>query len=255
MKISGNTILITGGGTGIGKELALQLKALGNEVIICGRRENRLIEVCEESPGIHHIVCDVGSDADRRRLFSEVTKSFPEINVVVNNGAFQVDRNLALGEEELDGMEEEVASIFTGPIRLNALFIPFLMNQKDPVIVNVTSILGFTPKAPMTVYCSAKAGFHLYSVMLRNDLLDTPITVIEIVPPAVQTELNLEGRKKRSKPGAAYPGLKVDFYAGYLIQELEKGNLDIFCDAATDLSIDEVKNGPRYAVERRNLQL
>jgi len=253
MKISGNTILITGGGTGIGRELALQLKARGNDVIICGRRENRLAEVCEESPGIHYMVCDVASDPDRRRLFSEVTKNYPDINVLINNGAYQVDRNLALGEEELDGMEDEVAAIFTGPIRLNGLFIPYFMKQKDPVIINTTSILGFTPKPPMTVYCSAKAGYHLYSIMLRNDLKDTPITVVEIVPPAVQTELNMEGRKKRSKPGEAYPGLKVDFYASYLIDELEKGNLDIFCDAATDIPSEQVKNGPRYAMEQVNL--
>jgi len=255
MKISGNTILITGGGTGIGRELALQLKAKGNEVIICGRRENRLAEVCAESPGIHYIVCDVGNDADRRRLFAETTKNFPDINVVVNNGAYQVDRNLALGEQELGGMEDEVASIFIGPIRLNGLFIPYLMGQKDPVIVNTTSILGFTPKTPMTIYCSAKAGFHMYSILLRNDLLDTPIKVYEVVPPAVQTELNMEGRKRRSKPGEPHYGLKADYFASYVIKELEKGNLDIFCDEPNNLSGDQIKNEGRYSTEQRFLNL
>ena len=254
MKTSGNTILITGGGTGIGKELAIQLKALDNEVIICGRRESRLVEVSELCPGINYMTCDITSDADRRDLFANVTKNFPEINVLINNGAFQVDRNLALGEAELDGLEEEVASIFTGPIRLNGLFIPYFAGKTDPVIINVTSILGFTPIPPIPVYCSAKAGFHLYTIMLRKHLEQTPIKVIEVIPPAVKSELNQEGRKKRTKPGAVYPGLETDFYVGYVIKELEKGNLDIFCDESNELKGHEVMDGKRYEVEQKNLR-
>ena len=254
MKTSGNTILITGGGTGIGKELALQLNALGNEIIICGRRENRLAEVSELCPGINYLTCDITSDADRKNLFAKVTSEFPDINVLINNGAFQVDRNLALGDAELDGLEEEVASIFTGPVRLNGLFIPYLMEKPDPVIINVTSILGFTPIPPIPVYCSAKAGFHLYTIMLRKHLEQTPISVIEVIPPAVKSELNQEGRKKRTKPGAVYPGLETDFYAGYVINELEKGNLDIFCDASTELKGYEVMDGKRYEIEQKNLR-
>lgn len=254
MKISGNTILITGGGTGIGKQLALKFKSLGNEVIICGRRENRLAEVSKENPGIHYLACDVASENDRRALYDYVTKDFPETNVIINNGAFQVDRDLSLGEAELDGIEQEVASILTGPMRLNGLFIPFLMEKRAPVIINVTSLLAFIPAPPMPVYCSAKAGFHVYTLLLRARLENTPIKVIEVIPPAVQTELNLEGRKKRTKPGAVYGGLQAEYYADYVINELEKGSIDVFYENEANLSGDRIMNGPRYDVELTNLR-
>jgi uncharacterized oxidoreductase len=101
MKLSGNTILITGGGSGIGLALARELRALGNEVIICGRREHKLIEAQKNIPGLHIKVCDVASAEDREALFTWATREFPELNVLINNAAVQSDADLTKGREDL----------------------------------------------------------------------------------------------------------------------------------------------------------
>jgi len=248
MKLTGNTILITGGGTGIGKALAQQLYKLGNEVIICGRREHRLKEVQDECPGIHIRSCDINSAGDRKDIFEFVKEEFPKLNVLVNNGASQTDYDLKLGLDGLSRADEEISTILNAPIMLNGYFIPFLMNQPDPVIVNVTSILGFTPLTRIPIYCAAKAGFHVYTIELRKHLEDTPIKVFEVPPPRVETELNPVGRA-HSKPGTEKIGLQPDEYAAFVIEKLGDDVLDIFYPPYDDM----IKNQPRYETELSRL--
>ena len=243
MKLSGNTILITGGGTGIGKALAKQLHKLGNEVLITGRREHRLKEVQAECPGIHIKRSDINSDADRRELLALVKSKFPKLNILFNNGASQRNYDLKLGIDGLAGAEEEISIALTAPILLTGYFIPLLAAQQHPAIVNVTSVLGMTPLTPIPIYCAAKAGFHVYSMLLRKHLEGTPIKVFEAPPPKVETELNSEGRK-HSGAVMGPKGLEADDYAAYIIDCLGKDQLNAYYPP-----MDEMYRKPRCETE------
>lgn len=251
MNLNGNTILITGGGTGIGKGMAKKFKLLGNEVIICGRREDRLKEVAAELPGIHYFKCDIASEQDRHDMLDHIQKNFPNLNVIVNNGAVQNDYDLTAGPEAIDYAAKEIEINLTAPILLTSQYIPLLLRQKEPVIINVTSILGFTPVARIPIYCAAKAGFHVYTLTLRKQLENTPIQVFEVPPPRVETELNPEGRKKARAAGTDVPGsLMPDEYADFVLAELAKGNLDIFYGPGGEM----VKTQPRPISETARLR-
>ena len=213
-----------------------------------GRRENRLREVAAECPGVHFKVCDIGIDTDRHSLLAYVQKNFPDLNVLINNGAVQNDYDLAAGLNALDYAPDEININLTAPIMLNGMFIPFLIDKADPVIINVTSILGFTPLTRIPIYCAAKAGFHVYTLELRKHLENTPITVFEVPPPRVETELNPEGRK-RARPGTESDGLQPDEYAEFVVQELKKNNLDIFYGSDGD-----IKRRPRFETELSRLE-
>ena len=246
MNLSGNTILITGGGSGIGKALAKQLHQKGNKVIIAGWRENRLREVQEECPGIEYCVCDITNPDDRQRLFEYVSKEFPNLNVLINNAAIQTDYDLSEGTRDFEGIQTEIDSCFTAHIWLNALFIPILKEQKNPVIIDVGSILGFTPIERIPIYCAAKAGYHVYTIELRKHLEKIPIEVVEVVPPRVETELGSAGRAKAKASGLEKAvGLMPDEYAEFVLAELEKGTLDIFYPPSDKL----IATTPRPEVE------
>ncbi|MCD8156800.1 MAG: SDR family NAD(P)-dependent oxidoreductase [Clostridiales bacterium] len=249
MKISGNKIFITGGGTGIGKALALRLAELGNNVIICGRRENRLQEVVALNSAIRYVTGDISSEEDRQRMYEYVLKQMTDMNVLINNAAIQTDYRLLEGIDGLANSPHEIDINLTAPIMLTGLFIPHLLQQKDPVIINESSILGFMPLTRIPVYCAAKAGYHVYTLVLRKQLEDTPITVYEVPPCRVKTELNPEGRKN-AKPGTESVGLQPEEYAEFVIDELEKGTLDIFYGQA---GID-VKTKPHYETELMRLK-
>ena len=214
MKSSGNTILITGGSTGIGYALAESFLQSGNTVIICGRRKDRLFEAQKLHPEFKIFPCDVSKDKDRRSLFDFVQHTCPDLNILINNAGIQRDIDLTKGDHDLVTGENEIAINLEAPIYLSALFIPFLSSKKDPYIINVSSGLGFVPAARMPVYCATKAAIHSFSMSLRQQLLKTPIKVIEIVPPGVDSELNKEGRAKR---GGYSAGLSSkDFVAGII---------------------------------------
>ena len=248
MKLTGNTILITGGGTGIGRGLAIRFQEMGNQVIICGRREEKLKETAMSCPGIRYKVCDISSEADRRSLFAYVSESFPQMNVLINNAAIQTDYDLSEGADGLANLDKEVAINLLAPIKLNGLFIPFLKKQTDPVIIDVTSILGFTPLTRCPIYCSAKAGFHVYTMELRKHLEKDGIEVYEVPPCRVETDLNPTGRAN-ARPGTEKVGLQVEEYVQFVMEELEKGNLDIFYGQAGE----EIRTLPRPVTELSRL--
>lgn len=197
MKISGNTVLITGGATGIGYAMAKSFLEAGNEVIICGRREERLLEVQKKHPDLHIKVCNMADEADRRILVEWVTANFSNLNILVNNAGVQRDIDFTKGIDEFLAGESEININLEAPIVLSGLFIPYLTGKKEAAIINVSSGLGFVPAAPMPVYSATKAGLHAFSMALRQQLLKLGIKVFEVVPPAVDTELNSEGRAKR----------------------------------------------------------
>lgn len=197
MDISGNTVLITGGATGIGYAFAEYLLKAGNEVIICGRREDRLLEAKKKHPEFQIKVCDVAKEEDRNSLAEWATSKFDKLNILVNNAGVQRDIDFTKGVSEFLSGENEIRINLEATIVLSGLFIPYLIGKKEASIINVSSGLGFIPVARMPVYSASKAGVHAFSMAIRQQLLKSGIKVFEVVPPAVESELNPEGRAKR----------------------------------------------------------
>lgn len=198
MELTKNTILITGGATGIGLAFAEQLVNTGNTVIICGRRENRLNEAKQKLPGIHTRVCDVSKTKEREELVKWVLENFPTLNIVINNAGIQNDFNLKHAFN-IEAAELETRINFIAPVHLSNLFSGHLMKQKRAAIINITSGLAFTPLAFMPVYCATKAALHSYSLSLRHQLSKSTVKVFEIAPPIVDTELDGGARDAREQ--------------------------------------------------------
>ncbi len=194
MKTSGNTVLITGGATGIGFALASMFSNLGNEVMICGRREGKLREAKERLPGISIRKCDISQQADVESLLAWVTSSHPDINVLVNNAGIQRAIDLRKGVEDLMANEDEIMINLKAQIYLSAYFVPvFSRRRSESAIINVSSGLAFVPLARFPVYCATKAAIHSFTVSLRHQLKETPIRVFEVIPPTVH-DTELKGR-------------------------------------------------------------
>jgi len=224
MKLCGNTALITGGATGIGFALAESLLAAGNKVIICGRREDRLHEAQKKHPELQIRVCDVADREEQKKLYKWVTSEFPDMNVLINNAGIQRDIDLSKGLEDILNGGNEIQINLEAPILLTALFIPHLLCKENPVIINVSSGLAYRPMAEVPIYCATKIAVHMYTQLLRQQLSDRGIKVFEVIPPVVDTELNMEGRKKRRMP---FKGIAPGEFAEAVIKGLEKDKFEI----------------------------
>lgn len=205
MKISGNTIVITGGTSGLGLAFAEAFLKEGNKVIICGRREERLKEISVKYPAIITRVSDVADAAHRRELFNWIKDEHQEANVFINNAGIQLDTDLTR-EVDLDRVSLEIETNFVAPIHLASLFAPHLADKDNAVLINVSSGLAFVPIAFMPVYCATKAAIHSLTLSLRHQLKDKGVKVIEIIPPAVDTEL---GHDRREDKKDSHGGISV----------------------------------------------
>ncbi|MGN8227699.1 SDR family oxidoreductase [Paenibacillus polymyxa] len=186
MKLTGNMIFITGGGSGIGRALAEALHNLGNKVIISGRRKERLEETIKANPGMSAVELNVQDPASIEAAAKQLIEEYPDVNVLINNaGIIQPDD--AAGVIDEDVLISTVTTNLLGPIRLTSAFIEHLKSKEEAVVINTTSILGFVPLATTAVYSATKAALHTYTLSQRYMLKDTSIKVIEIVPPWVQS--------------------------------------------------------------------
>jgi uncharacterized oxidoreductase len=200
MNMNDNTILITGGGSGIGRALAEAFFALGNKVIIAGRRQSVLDEVTAANPGMVSRVLDIEDPKDIRVLAKDLVAKFPNLNVLINNAGIMRNENLLAAEVDLVDAEATITTNLLGPIRLTSALLPHLRTQSRAVIMNVSSGLAFMPRADSPTYCATKAAIHSYSMAMRYQLQHTSVQVIELIPPYVQTELT--GQRQANDPSA-----------------------------------------------------
>jgi uncharacterized oxidoreductase len=189
MKMTGNTILITGGGAGIGRGLAEAFHKLGNQVIISGRRKDALEAVTAANAGMKSAVLDVKNPANIRTFAAEIANQYPSLNVLINNAGIMKIENLQESSENFADAEDMVATNLLGPMRLTAVLIPLLKRQDHATVMTVSSGLAFLPLAMTPTYCATKAAIHSYTESLRYQLKETGVEVLELVPPYVATEL------------------------------------------------------------------
>ncbi|CAM4058969.1 SDR family oxidoreductase [Saccharibacillus endophyticus] len=216
MKLTGNTILITGGGSGIGLAFAERFAASGNTVIVCGRRKEILTEAQDKVPGLITYVGDISTESGRIDLFSWATTNYPDLNVLVNNAGIQQPLNLLKADTiNWSDVSREIHTNLDAPVHLSLMFAPFFAQKEASAIVNVTSGLAFTPLVVAPIYSATKAALHSFTMSLRHQLSDTSIEVIEIAPPAVNTDLGGAGQHTHGEP--------LDAFADGIFEGLEKG--------------------------------
>ena len=234
MDLGSHTVLVTGGATGIGYALASRFLGAGSRVIVCGRREDRLREAAANAPKLETRVSDLSDEGGRRVFAAALRRDFPGLDVLVNNAGIQ--RRVRLADDEpWAATHHEIAINLEAPIHLTRLLIPHLLKQRQAAIINITSGLSFVPLADVPVYCATKAALHSFTLSLRHQLASTPIQVIEVIPPAVDTDLG--------GPGLHTFGVALDEFADAVMPRLAKGDLEIaygFADQSSRASRPEL---------------
>lgn len=244
MRISGNTVLITGGASGIGLALAERFIEKNNEVIIVGRREEKLREAKEKIPSIHIKTCDVAVEAEREALYQWVVNEFPAINVLINNAGIQQRVNLLKPEKEWKEYQKEIAINIEGPMHLSMLFLPYFVEQETATIINISSGLALRPGVWVPIYSATKAAIHSFSVSLRHQLAETNVSVIEVFPPAVNTDLGGAGIHTMGAP--------LDKFADSVFDRFATGDSEIgYGDSEKRLNASkaEIDEGTKQAWE------
>jgi uncharacterized oxidoreductase len=232
MKMRSNTIFITGGTSGIGKGLAEAFHRLGNQIIISGRREDRLRSVCAANPGMRHFVLDVTDPGSVRNTARKVIEEFPAVNCVFNNSGVQRRHDFA-GEQPIDdaAVLAQIQTNLVGLIRVTAEFLAHLKKQQSATLLNVSSGLAFVPLSDFPVYCATNAAVHSFSLSLRSQLNDTKIKVIELIPPYVATELG----GGAPTPAGAMRQMPLDTFVAETMNELEGDADEIAIGGAKNL--------------------
>ena len=247
MNINGNTILITGGGSGIGRALAEALHARGNQVVITGRREAALKAVVEANPGMAWAALDVADPAAIRAFAAQVVRDHPALNVVINNAGIMQAEDLKAEPFDLDVVDATITTNLLGPIRLTAALLPHLRAQAASTVITVTSGLAFIPLAATPTYNATKVAIHSWTQSLRHQLADTSVEVLELAPPAVATDL-MPGHAEdpNSMPLADYTTEVIG-----LIERGETPRGEILVERVKPLRFAEV-NGYEAVFERLN---
>jgi uncharacterized oxidoreductase len=231
MNLTGNTIAITGGTSGIGLGMAERFLALGNKVIICGRRSDRLVDLVRKHPGLATKVCDVADERHRLDFYRWLTANHPDTNVLVNNAGVQFAGTVGSGLDFTRVRQEMETNAFA-VIHLSDLLAPFIQGKPGATIINVSSGLGFAPVAHMSVYCATKAFVHSLTMSMRHTLKVKGIEVIEVIPPGVDSEL---GKERRADPDQTHGGMPVPEFIDGLFKGLERKDAEIAVGMAVGL--------------------
>ena len=223
MKLEHRTVLITGGTSGIGLELARQLLSRGNTVAVTGRDQDRLDAAAQALPGVHTFRSDASDPKAIAALHAVVLARFPALDTLVNNAGIM--RNLKLNEErDLEDVTREIEVNLSGPVRMVQQFLPHLRTRPGALIVNVSSGLAFIPFSVAPVYCAAKAGIHSFTQSLRIQLQGTGVSVVELAPPGVETPLF---RGEFAEETRGQKPMSVQVLAKRAIAGIEAGKLEI----------------------------
>lgn len=231
MKTTGDTILITGGTSGIGKGLAEEFVQRDNTVIICGRREERLQQIQNNYPGIITTICDITILEEREALYQWVIESYPELNILINNAGIQLPVDMTR-EIDIKKVRQEIEVNLTAPIHLSSLFAPHLAGKDEAAIINISSGLAFVPIAFMPVYCATKAALHSVTMSLRHQLKDTSVKVFEIIPPSVDSEL---GHERREDKNQTHGGMPVKEFVDEAIEAIGRDEFEAAVSQAKNL--------------------
>ena len=214
----GKGYVVTGGASGIGLGLAERFRRAGSEVIVCGRREEKLREAQQRIPGLQIQTADLSGEDGRVAFAERVVHEHPALNVLVNNAGIQVHSSL-LETSHWERFREELATNLHAPIHLSMLLLPHLRSRGRAAIVNVTSGLAFAPLARTPVYAATKAALHSFTLSLRRQLEGTSVEVVELIPPAVDTDLG--------GPGLHTFGVKVDELLDDVLPRIENGEREV----------------------------
>jgi len=198
MQMTGNTMVITGGNSGIGQGLAAAFQGLGNTVIITGRNQKTLDETVAAHPGMKAVVLDVNDEADVRRVAAQLIQEYPALNTVIHNAGIMQEEDLK--SDETASAVLQIKTNLLGPILLNSALLPHLLKQPNAAILTVSSGLAFVPLSLNPTYSATKAAIHSYTQAMRYQLEDTTVQVIELVPPYVRT--GLQGERQANDPHA-----------------------------------------------------
>lgn len=233
MKLSNRTILITGGTSGIGLELAKRLLGRGNTIIVTGRDAAKLDAIKAALPDIHTFQSDVSDPAAIVALYTTVRVRFPALDTLINNAGIM--RNLDMNQQrDLDDVTREIEINLNGPVRMVQQFLPHLKTQPNALLVNVSSGLAFVPLPISPVYSATKAALHSFCMSLRIQLKGSSVTVVELAPPGTNTPLlaamqhgvsNTDGSDtdKKFQKG----NMEVDVLVAHAIRGIEAGKLEI----------------------------
>jgi uncharacterized oxidoreductase len=219
MDLSANQVLITGGASGIGLALAQRFLAAGSDVLVCGRREDKLREAKAAHPRLRTLVANVALESGREALALAAMAELPRLNVLVNNAGIQRRMRFSLDGEPWALRHEEIAVNFEAAVHLSALLLPHFGRQARATVVNVSSGLAFVPAVFAPVYAATKAAIHSFSMSLRQELARTNIRVIEIVPPTVDTDLGGAGLHKK--------GVPVDAFVESVMTRIAAGEVEV----------------------------
>jgi uncharacterized oxidoreductase len=217
MKMNGNTILITGGTSGIGRALAIEFHKRGNRVIITGRRQALLEEIAAAHPGIVGMKLDLDDPASLRTLVGMVGANYPELNMLIANAGISRTEDMAADDWDASDATAIVETNILGVLRVTAAFLPILKVNTNATIMATSSALAFLPRADFPAYCASKAFLHSWLTSLRHQLRHVPVEVLELSPPYVQTELT--GVAQAEDPRA----MPIDLYMSEVMQMLERG--------------------------------
>jgi len=226
MKLTQNTIFITGGGSGIGRGLAEALHKLGNQVIISGRRKGHLEAVVAANPGMHAVELDITDPASITAVAKQLINEFPQLNVLINNAGIMLP-DTAAGHVDDELLASTVTTNLMGPIRLTSGLIEYLKKAGDAYVAYTSSVLGFVPMALTAVYSATKAALHSYALSQRFMLRDTSVKVLEIAPPWVRTELMNSSEVELAMP--------LDEFIAETIAVLGTGAVEILVERAKPL--------------------